>query len=92
MVTWPVSQLHCDEASSSSIGYSHRFTARFLEELIDGAWTTEGPGSPHKLLNAYVSAYTRFTPIDGCEETLATEPDVMPPKVQAFAWNKIAQG
>ncbi|KAF8225140.1 hypothetical protein L208DRAFT_1409043 [Tricholoma matsutake] len=69
----------------------HRFIARYLEELIGGEWTTACPSSPHKLLDAYVHAYTEYTPIDGEGSLLATEPDVKPSKVQGFAWEKIAR-
>ncbi|KAH9964718.1 hypothetical protein BGW80DRAFT_1347450 [Lactifluus volemus] len=67
----------------------HRFTARFLEVLISGAWTATRPNSPHKLLDIYVHAYTTFTPIDGDHAILATEPDVQPPTVQGFQWANI---
>jgi hypothetical protein len=53
---------------------------------------TACPSSPHKLLDAYVHAYTKYTPIDGEGSLLATEPDVKPSKVQGFAWEKIARG
>ncbi|KAF8240566.1 hypothetical protein L208DRAFT_1384366 [Tricholoma matsutake] len=69
----------------------HRFTARYLEELIGGEWTTACPSSPHKLLDAYVHTYTKYTPIDGEGSLLATETDIKPPKVQGFAWEKIAR-
>jgi hypothetical protein len=71
---------------------SHRFTARYLEELIGGAWTVACPSSPHKLLDAYIHANTEFTPIDGNKAFLATEPDVRAPKVQALVWEKLARG
>lgn len=50
------------------------------------------PSSPHKLLDAYVYAYTTFTPIDGDDALLAAELDVQPPKVQDFPWEKLTRG
>jgi hypothetical protein len=50
------------------------------------------PSSPHKLLDAYVQAYTTFTPIDGDHALLAAEPDVQTPKVQVFPWEKLTRG
>ncbi|PVF99445.1 hypothetical protein CPB86DRAFT_814023 [Serendipita vermifera] len=57
----------------------HRFTARFLEELLKGSWKPDGPSSPHKMLNIYIKAFT----------LLDLEPSVAPPKIDSFEWKKI---
>jgi hypothetical protein len=69
---------------------SHQFTTRFLEELIGEEWMTACPNSPHKLLDTYVHAYTKYILINGEGSLLATKPDIKPAKVQSFAWEKIA--
>jgi hypothetical protein len=66
--------------------------ASFLEQLLKGARTTNGPSPPHKLLNAYMHVFTEFTPIDGDQMLLAVEPEVHPPQLQGFSWEKLKQG
>jgi hypothetical protein len=68
---------------------SHRFTASFLEQLLRGTWTINGPSSPHKLLNMFVHCFTDFTPIDGDVALLDREPEVRPPIIEGFDWSKI---
>ncbi|KAH9970961.1 hypothetical protein BGW80DRAFT_1324650 [Lactifluus volemus] len=70
----------------------HRFTARFLEDLIGGAWNTTCPKSPHKLLDAFVHSLTTFTPTDGDRALLETEPGVRWPSVQSFPWDNLSRG
>jgi hypothetical protein len=51
-----------------------------------------GPGSPHKLLNAYVHKFTTIVPIDGNHSFLDLEPECEEPKVVGFQWEKLDQG
>lgn len=72
--------------------HSHRFTATFLEQVLCGAWTANGPSSPHRLLDAYVRVFTHFSPLDGKKEFLNHEPRVNEPQVATFIWDKIEKG
>ncbi|CAG8549758.1 4902_t:CDS:2, partial [Acaulospora colombiana] len=71
----------------------HRFTARYLEELIGRTWKESCPAYPHKLFDAYVYAYTDFKPLDGdtaiSKEEDDVDFDVAPIKIDSFLWNKI---
>ncbi|KAM6492769.1 hypothetical protein JOM56_012493 [Amanita muscaria] len=67
----------------------HRFTATFIEQLLAGAWTSKGPSSPQKLLNAYVRVFTNFTLIDCDGALLGIEPDVDSPELEGFPWYKL---
>lgn len=67
----------------------HRFTAQFLQDLINGEWHEDGPAAPHKLLNAYVKLISGFTPIDGDLSLLNAESPVKPPQITGFMWDKI---
>ncbi|PVF96380.1 hypothetical protein CPB86DRAFT_874942 [Serendipita vermifera] len=67
----------------------HRFTARFLEELLKGSWKADGPSSPHKMLNVYVKALSEFYPLDASSTVLDLEPSVASPKIDSFEWEKI---
>lgn len=67
----------------------HRFTARFLEELLQGLWEQKGPAAPHKLLNVYVDQLSNFTPLDCKSTLLEQEPDVTPNTVDEFQWDRI---
>ncbi|KIL55863.1 hypothetical protein M378DRAFT_173230 [Amanita muscaria Koide BX008] len=69
----------------------HRFTATFIEQLLAGAWTSNSPSSPQKLLNAYVRVFTDFNPLDCDSKLLEIEPDVDFPQLNGFAWDKIKQ-
>ncbi|KAM6496474.1 hypothetical protein JOM56_009180 [Amanita muscaria] len=69
----------------------HRFTATFIEQLLAGAWTSNSPSSPQKLLNAYVRVFTDFSPIDCDSKLLEIEPDVDFPQLDGFPWDKIKQ-
>jgi hypothetical protein len=53
---------------------------------------TNAPSSPHKLLNKYVHVFTDFTPLDGDDVLLATEPEVQRLDVEGFLWEKLDQG
>ena len=72
--------------------HRHRFTVRFLEELMRGYWHKDRPTSPHKLLNAYVQRLADFTPLDGDRMILREEKDVGPVEIDTFQWNKIQRG
>jgi len=50
------------------------------------------PGSPHKLLNAYVHVYTKFTPLDVDDALLDAEADIRAPQLDGFTWAKIDKG
>lgn len=63
----------------------HRFTARFLEELLQGLWEQKGPAAPHKLLNVYVDQLSNFTPLDCKSTLLEQEPDVAPTRSMNFS-------
>jgi hypothetical protein len=72
--------------------HRHRFTARYLEDLLGGDWEANGPASPHKLLNACVHQYADFTPIDAETTLLEQEADVKPPDIGTFRWSMIEKG
>ena len=57
-----------------------------------GAWTSGGPRSPQRLLNAYVCVHTTFIPIDCNHVLLADEPEVPLPKLRGFMCEKHKQG
>jgi hypothetical protein len=66
--------------------------ASYLERLMTHTWEADLPGSPHKLLNAYVHAYTNFTPLEADDALLQAEPDIEAPQIDGFAWAKIDEG
>ena len=72
--------------------HRHRFTARYLEELMRGHWGANSPASPHKLLNAYVYQFTNFEPIDVDSTLLEQEAKIEPMEFLTFQWEKIKQG
>ncbi|KAG8815651.1 hypothetical protein FRC18_001409 [Serendipita sp. 400] len=65
-----------------------RFTASFAEQLLNGGWIRDAPASPHKLLNAYVKAYSTFMPVDGPKD-MFEEPDVGQIFIRTFDWAHI---
>jgi hypothetical protein len=70
----------------------YRFTASYLERLMSSTWEADVPGSPHKLLNAYVHAHTNFTPLEADDALLHAEPDIRALRIGGFVWEKIDQG
>jgi len=56
---------------------------------MSGTWEQDRPAAPHKLLNDYVNRLTDFTPLDGDQSILRTEPDVGPIEIIGFQWDKI---
>ncbi|KAG8768995.1 hypothetical protein FRC15_004829, partial [Serendipita sp. 397] len=66
-----------------------RFTASFAEQLLNGGWTRDAPASPHKLLNAYVKAYSEFMPVDGPKDIMSEEPEVDQIFIRTFDWTHI---
>jgi hypothetical protein len=68
------------------------FTASFIEQLPIGAWTSGGPRSPQRSLNAYVRVHIGFTPIDCDDALLAVEPEVPSLRLQGFPWEKLRRG
>jgi hypothetical protein len=72
--------------------HRHRFTARYLEELLTGHWEANCPASPHRLLDAYVYKLANFKPIDADPTLLEQEAKVGPVEMDTFQWDKIEQG
>lgn len=71
----------------------HRFTTRYLEELLKGAWRQDQPASPHKILNAYICQITTFEPRDVDDEAiLENEQDIEHLSVPGFRWDRIEEG
>jgi hypothetical protein len=62
-----------------------------IEQLLIGPWNSNGPAAPHKSLNAYVNQLSGFAPLDGDNALLIQEPDVEPPRIGTFSWEKIKQ-
>jgi hypothetical protein len=57
-----------------------------------GPWEQDRPAAPHKVLDAYVHTLTTFTPLDGDQSIMETEPDIGPLEIEDFPWDKISQG
>jgi hypothetical protein len=61
------------------IAERYKFTAGYLVSLLGGLWHSDGPASPHRLLNATIYQYSTFTPLDGDETLLAKEEEGVDP-------------
>ena len=82
---------------SSTISHRHRFTARFLEELLTRSWCNDRPAYPHKFLDAYVQRLADFKPSDSEATALrgeegGEEDGAGPIEIETFQWDKIAKG
>jgi len=56
-----------------------------------GPWEQDRPAAPHKLLNYYVKGYTGFSPLDGDQSILRSEPDARSISILSFRWDKITE-
>ncbi|KAG8817621.1 hypothetical protein FRC19_011261 [Serendipita sp. 401] len=71
-----------------------RFTAHFLQKLLQGSWKESSPASPHHLLNAFVYALSNYCPIDGSPDLLAQEETVPYHSLEgigSFQWDRISE-
>ena len=75
------------QGGSSTISHRHRFTVRFLEELMTRPWHENRPATPHMLLDAYVQEITGYPPSDSAAR--GEEGHVGPVLIQTFQWDRI---